>query len=83
MKIFVQVKPGARETSIKKINETSYAVAVKERPQEGKANEAVIKALAGHFDMPKSRIDIVRGHSSSRKHVNIDMEYAKHGKEKN
>ena len=30
-------------------------------PQEGKANEAVVKALASFFDIPKSFVHIVTG----------------------
>lgn len=72
MKISVQVKTGAREDGVKKISETSFVVTVKARPIDGKANEAVIKVLAKYFDVPKSRIEIVSGHSSSRKIVAID-----------
>lgn len=67
MKISVRVKTGARENSVKKIDENSFAVSVKARPIEGKANEAVIAVLAEYFDVSKSRIDIVSGHTSKIK----------------
>ncbi len=67
MKITVKVKTGARENSVKKIDETSFAVSVKARPIEGKANEAVVAVLAEYFDTSKSRVEIVSGHSSKIK----------------
>ncbi len=71
MKLSVQVKTGAREDGVTKINETSFVVTVKARPIDGKANEAVIKALAKFFGVAKSRIDIISGHSSSKKIIVI------------
>ena len=38
---------------------------------EGKANQALIKFLAGHFNVKKSRISIVRGGKSREKIVEI------------
>ncbi len=46
MKIIVKVKTSARENTIKKIDDASFVIAVKVRPIDGKANDAVIKALA-------------------------------------
>ena len=44
---------------------------VKERPVEGKANEAVIAALAKYFGCAKSMISIRSGHASRVKRVEI------------
>lgn len=46
-------------------------VSVKAPAKEGKANEAVIKLLAGHFKIPKSNIKIIRGLKSKNKIINI------------
>ncbi|MEK7120304.1 MAG: DUF167 domain-containing protein, partial [Patescibacteria group bacterium] len=40
-------------------------------PQKGEANEAVLKLLAEHLHMPKSRIKIVQGLRSKKKLVLI------------
>ncbi len=74
MKVSVTIKTGAREDGVKKINDASFAVTVKARPIDGKANEAAIKVLAAYFHLPKSRIDIISGHSSSKKMLSIDMD---------
>jgi len=39
--------------------------------QEGKANEEVIEALAGHFRVPKSQIRILHGEATRNKLVEI------------
>jgi uncharacterized protein (TIGR00251 family) len=71
MKIFVRVKPNAKEEFVKKIDETNFIVAVKDPPKEGKANQAVIRALSGYFKIPQQNINIVVGHRSKQKIINI------------
>lgn len=43
-------------------------------PADGKANAAVIKMLAEHFNVPKSSISIVRGETSHNKVISIGKE---------
>ncbi|HNX81796.1 MAG TPA: DUF167 domain-containing protein [Candidatus Omnitrophota bacterium] len=71
MKISVRVKAGSRVEKIEKITETELVVFVKAPPHEGKANEAVVEALSDYFDLSKSRITIVRGHTSRNKIIEI------------
>ncbi|MBI4708764.1 MAG: DUF167 domain-containing protein [Candidatus Portnoybacteria bacterium] len=71
MKIFVQAKPRARKEFIEKISETHFVVAVCEPPEKGRANEAIIKALAQYFSVARSRIRITSGASSRNKIVEI------------
>jgi uncharacterized protein YggU (UPF0235/DUF167 family) len=40
-------------------------------PEDGKANAAVLKLLARALGVPKSRLDIVRGHSARDKVVRV------------
>ncbi|PJA37619.1 hypothetical protein CO181_02780, partial [candidate division WWE3 bacterium CG_4_9_14_3_um_filter_43_9] len=49
MKIFVKAKPRAKNEKIEKIGEDCFKVSVKEPPEEGKANQAIVKALAEYF----------------------------------
>ena len=49
----------------------SYRVAVNAPSQEGKANEAVIAALAEFFSVPKSSVTIRHGRHSRKKVVEI------------
>ena len=71
MKIFVTAKPNAREQSIEKNNETSYTVSVKEAPVQGRANIAIIKAIAEYFDVAPSRVRIISGWTSRQKTLEI------------
>ena len=67
MKIFVKVRPNANEEKIEKISETNFVVAVKQPPVQGKANRAVINALAVYFDIPKSQIRLALGATGKNK----------------
>ncbi len=71
MKIFVKAKPLARIESIEKIDETNFIVSVKEPPVEGKANRAIIRALADYFKIAPSRIRLTSGFSSKQKTFEI------------
>ena len=71
MKIFVSIKPNAKINKVEKTDESHFKVWVKESPVDGKANLALMKALAGYFDIAPSRIEIVSGHSSKKKVVEM------------
>jgi len=71
MKIFVKVKPGAKKEEIVKIDETHYIVSVKEPPVNGRANAAIIKALAVYFKTSPPRVNILSGQTSKQKIVEI------------
>lgn len=71
MKIFVAVKPGAKELKFEVIDENHFRIAVKEPPRQGKANAAIIKAVAAHFGVSASRIRIVAGAASRNKMLEI------------
>jgi hypothetical protein len=71
MKIFVKAKPNAKTASVEKIDETHYFVAVKEPPVQGKANVAVMEALAEYFKKGISHFRIVSGFSAKQKVVEI------------
>ena len=60
-RIQVQVNPNAKHEKIEKISETEFRIWVKAPPHEGKANQAVIQALALYFKVPKSHISLLRG----------------------
>ena len=69
VKILVRVKLFSKEEKVEKIpqsgfdfaNADSYTVWVKEAPEDGKANDAVIRALAKYFDISKSSVELVSG----------------------
>ena len=71
MKIFVKVKPNAKEARVKQIDETHFEVWVKEPPVDGRANEAVVRALAAHFGVAPARVIILSGYGSRQKVVEV------------
>jgi hypothetical protein len=71
MKIFVKVKPKAKEQKVEKVNDINFKVLVKEPPEKGKANRAVIRALADYFNSSQSNIKIISGSNSKLKIIEI------------
>lgn len=71
MKIFVKVKPKAKENKIEKIDENHFKVSVTEPPVGGKANLAVIVNLAEYLKIPKAKIRIISGQTSRNKIIEI------------
>ncbi|MBU4204789.1 DUF167 domain-containing protein [Patescibacteria group bacterium] len=71
MKIFVKVKPKAKEEKVQKINDINFKVFVKQSPEKGKANAAVILALAEYFGVNRANINIISGSSSKLKIIEV------------
>jgi hypothetical protein len=72
MKISVKVKANSSLEKVEKTGDNNYSVWVRAKPADGKANEAVIKALAGHFDIAKSRVTLLKGQASRQKIFEIN-----------
>ena len=71
MKISVKVNANEKRNSVEKTGENSYRLRVSAPAIEGKANDAVIELLSEYFDIPKSRIIILKGRASKNKIVVI------------
>ncbi len=67
MKIFVEAKPKSREEKVEMIDRDHFKVWVKEPPQDGKANMAIMKALIRHLGIRWTDISLVSGFSSRTK----------------
>lgn len=72
MKIFVKVKPKAKEAKIVKIDECHFEVWVNELPVKGKVNDALTKILARYFSVLQSNISITHGHTNRQKIISIN-----------
>lgn len=68
----VKVKPKACQRQIEQINSSEYKVSVTSPPSKGQANKEVIEILASHFDIPPSRIKILRGERARHKLVLLE-----------
>lgn len=71
-RISVKITPSAKKEGIIDEGNNCFKIKVGAPAVEGKANEAMIKILAEYFDIPKSRIKIVRGKFAKNKIIEID-----------
>jgi uncharacterized protein YggU (UPF0235/DUF167 family) len=68
----LRVTAGAREDGISGWQGQTLRVKVRARPEKGRANEAVIRLLAGRLKLPRARLTVVRGAASRAKTVEVD-----------
>jgi uncharacterized protein (TIGR00251 family) len=71
MIIEVKVTPKASSNRLVEADGT-IQVYVTTAPEDGKANKAVIRLLAKHYGVARSRISIIRGETSRNKTVEIN-----------
>ncbi|HEU5047713.1 MAG TPA: DUF167 domain-containing protein [Rickettsiales bacterium] len=74
--INIKLTPKASSDRIGEMRSTAdgkevLTVYVTAAPDKNKANEALLKLLAGHFNVPLSALAILRGHTSRNKTVSI------------
>jgi uncharacterized protein YggU (UPF0235/DUF167 family) len=72
MKLFIKVKANAYKPGVIKISDTNFKINVCEPPEKGKANAAVIRALAEYLKIAPSRISMVAGTTSKNKIMEIN-----------
>jgi uncharacterized protein (TIGR00251 family) len=68
----IRVQPKASRNQVDGFEEGTLRLRVTAPPTEGKANAGVIALLAKTLGVSKSRLEIVRGHSSRDKVVSIE-----------
>lgn len=72
MKVSIKVKPSSKKGSFVQPSLTGeLLVYVKEPAQKGKANQAIIKILADYYEVSKTQVRIVGGHTNRNKIVEI------------
>ena len=67
MKINVKAKPRARADKVEKIDGQNFVVSVTEPPVQGRANLAIVKALADYFQVSQSQVRLISGFTSRQK----------------
>jgi uncharacterized protein (TIGR00251 family) len=65
----LRVTPGASRSEVVGRHGDAWKLRVAARAESGKANEAVVDLLAAAFEIPRGRIEIVRGRASRDKTV--------------
>jgi uncharacterized protein YggU (UPF0235/DUF167 family) len=64
MKFTVRAKPNASYAAVKQLGDNVFEVAVREPPIQGRANQAIVAALADYLNVAPSRVRIVMGYTS-------------------
>ena len=72
MKVFVKTHPKASKVRVLAKDTDHYEVWVREAPEKGKANQAVIEALSAHLGIARSRLTVTSGHASRNKVIEIN-----------
>jgi uncharacterized protein YggU (UPF0235/DUF167 family) len=72
MRIVVRVKPGSSKGPLIEQDGEDLVVFVTEKAIDGKANDGVVKLIAAHYGVAKSRVRVVRGHTARIKQIEID-----------
>ena len=75
MTIRVKVIPKSSrdEIACDKLEDGTWRVKVTAAPERSKANAAVCELVATHFRIPKSRVEVVSGHTSPLKQIRVDL----------
>ena len=71
-RIALRVQPRARRTGVTVSEVGAVTVRVSTAPERGKANAAVVEALALALQVPPSAVEIVRGHGARDKVVVVE-----------
>jgi hypothetical protein len=77
MRFAIRVKPGAKKEAVGGRHGDALVVAVAAPPVEGKANEAVRKALAKAFGVRRQDVVIVAGEKGRDKVVELPDDQAR------
>jgi hypothetical protein len=68
----VRIQPRASRNQVDGFEEDTLRIRVSSSPTEGQANDGVVALLAKTLGVSKSRLEIVRGHSSRNKLVSVE-----------
>lgn len=70
--IQVKVKPNARASALEEQPDGTWLANIKAQPVDGKANEELVRLVAGHFGVRKAQVSIRSGASGRMKLVQIE-----------
>ena len=74
MILIVKVKPGSRETKLRKDSAGNWILKLTAPPVDGKANKSVIEFFADKFSLPKSSVEIISGGSNRIKKIRLSAD---------
>lgn len=70
--IDIQAQPRARRPGVRGVHGQRLKLAVAEPPEDGKANEAIVDAVAELLNVPRKGVSLVAGKTSRSKRVFVE-----------
>ncbi len=67
----VKVHPRAGRDAVKRLGEDAFEVWVRAKPIEGQANEALLALLARFLEIPRDKLQLVRGTTGRNKRIRV------------
>jgi uncharacterized protein len=67
----LKVSPGAARTELAGRHGDAWKVRVSAAPERGRANDAVVRLLAGRLGLPRAAVSVVSGHAARDKIVEL------------
>ncbi len=71
LRLAVQIQPNAKKTEVIGVLDDALKLKLQAQPIEGKANDALIRYLAGALKVPRSAITLTHGQTSKKKLLEI------------
>ncbi|HEY6162253.1 MAG TPA: DUF167 domain-containing protein [Bacteroidia bacterium] len=71
MFLHIKARPNAKQNQLLRLSNGTLQVKIKAPAQGGKANEELLRFLSDFFDIPKSGISVVSGHSAPFKKIEL------------
>ncbi|OIO38947.1 MAG: hypothetical protein AUJ72_01685 [Candidatus Omnitrophica bacterium CG1_02_46_14] len=71
MRLYVKAHPKSRKARVLKIDDSHYEVWVNEAPEDGRANRAVLDALAEEIEVRRPSLSVISGLTSKNKVILI------------
>ena len=71
VRLAVLITPNAKKTEVIGVLDDALKLKLQAQPIEGRANEALVKFLAGALKLPRSALTITHGHTNRRKLVDV------------
>ncbi|MCU0417204.1 MAG: DUF167 domain-containing protein [Cytophagaceae bacterium] len=71
MFLSLKVKPNSSKDSLERDVQGHWVARIRAVPEKGKANDYLCAFLAAEWNLPRTNIDVVKGHRTSHKTIRI------------
>lgn len=70
----IYVQPNARRTEFEKIHDDQIKIKIHAPPEDGKANEELIRYVSQLFSLRKNQVEILSGHLARKKRIQLSFD---------